>query len=97
MKTFIFLIALLLRQQAYSQGDVIELDRKTFCASVDELKFANAELLGAAVGIGMSVDVFARRVEVSATGLREASDLLLSAAKKASDAANPIYDICAQD
>jgi len=97
IKTFIFLIALLLGQQAHSQDDVIELDRKTFCASVDELKLANAELLGTAVGIEMSVDVFVRRAEATAPEMRDAIDLLLSKAKKASDAANPFYDICVQD
>lgn len=39
----VFLIVLLPGQKAYSQSEVIELDREAFCARVNELQLANAE------------------------------------------------------
>lgn len=93
----VFLIVLLPGQKAYSQSEVIELDREAFCARVNELRLANAELLGSAAGFEMVVGIFERRAQATVPELREANDFLLSAAKKASDAAEPFYEICAQD
>ena len=91
------LAILLLGQAATADGTTIELDRDSFCADVERLKLANAELLGSVVGLEWGTAVFEDRSQTYLPNIRAANELAISAAKRVLDATDPFLELCAPD
>ncbi|WP_019954004.1 hypothetical protein [Yoonia vestfoldensis] len=95
---FIFSLAiLLLGQAAAAEGNTIIVGRDSFCADVERLKLANAELLGSVLGLEWGTAIFENRSQMSLPNTRAANELAISAAKGVLDATDPFLELCAPD
>lgn len=91
------LAILLLGQTATAEGNTIEVDRDSFCADVEHLKLANAELLGSVMGLEWGTAVFEERSQMDLPNIRAANELAISAARRVLDATDPFLELCASD
>lgn len=91
------LAVLLLGQTATAQGTTIEVDRDSFCADVEHLKIANAELLGSVMGLEWGTAIFEDRSQTDLSNIRAGNELAISATRRVLDAADPFLELCALD
>lgn len=87
----------LLGQTATAQGNTIEVEIDSFCADVEHLKIANAELLGLVMGLEWGAAIFEEQSQMDLSNIRAGNELAISAARRVLDATAPFLELCALD
>jgi len=76
-------------------AETLELDRESFCANVDSLQLAQANLLGALTGHHMGIAIVEDTSDTARERLQASIEQAISMARDLSDSTQPFFDICA--
>jgi len=78
-------------------AETLEFDRESFCANVDNLQLAQANLLGALTGHHIGIAIVEDISDIAREQLRASIKQTISIARDLSDSTKPFLDICATD
>jgi len=78
-------------------AETLELDRESFCANVDNLQLAQANLLGALTGHHMGIAIVEDTSDNAREKLLASIEQTISIARDLSDSTKPFLDLCATD
>ena len=76
-------------------AETLELDRESFCANVDSLQLAQANLLGALAGHHMGIAIVEDASDSARERLQASIEQAISIARDLSESTQPFRDLCA--